>query len=627
MTMQWRSISCATTLIAIALAVSLHATDRRGEQAVPPPPPPPAVMQTPARDIPTVAATGTASVTGTVTADDENHMPLRHVTLTLSRSGLNDSRVTGTDDRGRFLFDRLPPGNYLLSASKGAYVPAQYGATKLGLPGSPIPLVEGQQFTAHPMTLVHGAVITGMLTDAKGKPVADTQVEATQFQTINGERRRRNFGGVGSAVSTDAHGVYRLYGLAPGDYLVSANTRLFVVANADIRELTPAEFQWARQQVQGAAAPVAPAPPPPKPITPAPTFYPGTGDVAVAAVVTLNRAEERQGVDFQLQYISTSRVSGVVIGADGQPAPGAVVVRASNQSGNQFAQTFDVAGTARAGGEGRFSYASVAPGAYSLNARSAPAAGSGRGGGPGQPPMPTMWGRADVTVNGDDISGVTIQLQPGMSVSGKVVFEGTTPPPADLTRVQPRLQAETGTTSVSVAVNNAPVGANADGTFKIDDVTPGLYRMTAGLNGAANGWAVKSASLNGRNVLDVPFEIHPSEDISDLVITFSDQHTELSGKLMEADGKPAPQFFVLAFPTDKKYWTPQSRWVKPARAGVDGGFKITGLPPGEYYFCALTEVDQTQLFDPGYLEQFISESMKLTLGDGEKKTQDLRVGG
>src|SRR5690349_14888838 len=90
---------------------------------------------------PQPALVGTAAISGTVVADDKDRTPVRRVTLTLYRSGVVDSRTTATDDKGRYLFTELPAGLYTLTAAKGAYVTTSYGATKAGLPGSPIPIV------------------------------------------------------------------------------------------------------------------------------------------------------------------------------------------------------------------------------------------------------------------------------------------------------------------------------------------------------------------------------------------------------------------------------------------------------------------------------------------------------
>ena len=57
-----------------------------------------------------------------------------------------------------------------------------------------------------------------------------------------------------------------------------------------------------------------------------------------------------------------------------------------------------------------------------------------------------------------------------------------------------------------------------------------------------------------------------------------------------------------------------------------GAYSIAGLPGGEYYLCALTELDATLQYEPEYLEQLIPAAIKISLAEGEKKQQNLQVG-
>jgi hypothetical protein len=165
---------------------------------------------------------------------------------------------------------------------------------------------------------------------------------------------------------------------------------------------------------------------------------------------------------------------------------------------------------------------------------------------------------------------------------------------------------------------------NPDGTFRIAGVIPGSTRLVVPAP-ATSPWAPKSAMLGGRDLLDESFEVRTGEDVSGLVVTFTDRPATLSGTLLDTTGQPAPQFFVLVYSTNRAFWTPNSRRTRPVRAGVDGSYRLTGLPPGEYFLCALTEVDPEQQYDPAYLEQFVPASIKITIADGEKKIQDLRI--
>ena len=97
--------------------------------------------------------------------------------------------------------------------------------------------------------------------------------------------------------------------------------------------------------------------------------------------------------------------------------------------------------------------------------------------------------------------------------------------------------------------------------------------------------------------------------------------------MFDGAGRVTPNFPIVVFATDRAYWTLGSRRVQTARPASDGKFKVTGLPAGEYYVCAVTAVDRTEVYDPAFLEPLVAVSFKITIADGEKKTQDLRLGG
>src|ERR1700683_1022691 len=212
--------------------------------------------QAPARDAPIRAPLrGTSAVSGTVVADDQAHTPVRRATLTLTRPGGNDARMTVTDDQGRFVFSDLPAATYTLAATKGAYLAASYGAVSPGAPPVPIPLKDGQRFTATPIVLIRGAVITGRVVDPNGRPMANVRVSATQFDVSAGERQPRTFAADGGFANTDSRGIYRMWGLPAGDYVVSVDATPNSLPTV---LMTPAEQQWIEQRQGSSATPNVP---------------------------------------------------------------------------------------------------------------------------------------------------------------------------------------------------------------------------------------------------------------------------------------------------------------------------------------------------------------------------------
>jgi hypothetical protein len=235
-----------------------------------------------------------------------------------------------------------------------------------------------------------------------------------------------------------------------------------------------------------------------------------------------------------------------------------------------------------------------------------------------------LWAMTEVVVSGQDISGLELTLAAGFSVSGKLVFDGTTAPapaPADLARVTVALLPQ-GATSMG-----APsVVAQPDGSFVIPGVGPGEYKLYANVPAGAaatSPWSLRSAIVNGVDAIDVSFAART--DVGGAVITFTDRPTELTGSLLDANGKPALDYYIIAFPVDRSLWTPQSRRIRSARPGNTGSFRIAGLPPGDYHVCAMTDLEQNLLYTAAYLEPLIAASIKLNLAEGEKKTQDLKI--
>jgi hypothetical protein len=138
---------------------------------------------------------------------------------------------------------------------------------------------------------------------------------------------------------------------------------------------------------------------------------------------------------------------------------------------------------------------------------------------------------------------------------------------------------------------------------------------------------VKSATAGGRDVLDTPLEIRPDSGISDVVVTFTDRVSELSGRISDKLDRPASEFYVVAFSIDPTRWRQRSRWLDaPRRPTAEGRYSFTGLPPGQYYLAVLPEYEQTIWYTPEYLEQVVPGAIKVTIGEGEKKTQDVRLG-
>jgi protocatechuate 3,4-dioxygenase beta subunit len=541
---------------------------------------------------------------------------VRHARVTLngdSTTGL----TTVTDDRGRFAFSQLRAGRFTLSAAKDGWVTTAYGAKRALHPGTAVVVASGQRVDLR-IQLVHGAVITGVVLDHTGQPSVGTTVRAMRYAMRNGERRLLP---LRSSVATDDRGEYRIYGLPPGDYVVGASWRpgFLGTQGNELQLTTDLDVRDARAGDRTAA--------PPQPIALASTFYPGTVVPAQAAVVSIKSGEERGGVDFTLQVVPTAHIDGSVLLPGAGPMPPGIKV--SLMASGQLAfpgVPFDGYRTAVVTPDATFSFADISPGRYTLLARATlPAAVLGAGA-PGGPPQ-IVWATADLSVDGDNLSGLILTLAPGMTIEGRVRFDGKSlTPPADLQSVKVTLQPVQSADAVTLTPSAAKV--DADGRFVLTGVVPGRYRLVGSLPSgtAAVGWGLQSAGVNGRDALDVPFDVQPNQNVTDAVVTFSDHVSRLEGHLQNAAGGAAPSYTIVVFPANQALWVPQSRRIQSARPSVDGAFAFANLPAGEYRLAAVDDIEPGQWDDPAVLQQLLPMSMAVSVGEGEKKIQNVQIG-
>jgi hypothetical protein len=145
---------------------------------------------------------------------------------------------------------------------------------------------------------------------------------------------------------------------------------------------------------------------------------------------------------------------------------------------------------------------------------------------------------------------------------------------------------------------------------------------------AATTWALKSIrSADGIDVADAPFDVEAGRDIDGLVVTLTDRPSVLSGRVIDAAGRPVSAFPILVFSTDSAHWMAGSRRVQQVRPANDGTYRITGLPAGQYYVGAVTTLELDDLYDPSFLQQIVPIAFTITIADGEAKEQNLKVGG
>ena len=237
---------------------------------------------------------GTATLSGRVIrGESSGRTPVARVIVSVSLGDASRNRQTVTDDQGRFQFDGLPAGSFLLTASRIGWVTTYYGSPRPGRPpGVRIAVADGTKITVE-IPIVPGSVIAGRVVDEDGQPMS-RMFPLLLEQRLVGNRqmlaRIKLREGVGFFErSTNDLGEFRLFGLPPGAYHLVLTPSIASGA----RFTTQDEVRWAMQP-PGAGGQI---PPLGAVAGYAMLFYPGTSDPAQSQAIVVGPGEVREGYD------------------------------------------------------------------------------------------------------------------------------------------------------------------------------------------------------------------------------------------------------------------------------------------------------------------------------------------
>jgi uncharacterized protein (DUF2141 family) len=546
--------------------------------------------------------TGTGRIRGRVLSSDSG-TPLRRAQVRLSGTDINPHSAT-TDGEGRFDFRDLPPGRFMLSATKSGYVTVQYGQTRAFEGGKPIELLTGQVIDKADLLVPRGSVISGRIVDEFGDPVTDANVAAMRSGWSNGRRRLQH---TGRTSMTNDLGQFRLYGLPAGDYYVSATLRdpgMMEMSFAVMGGPTPPSGS-------GSAAGYAP------------TYFPGTPNGADAQKITIAAGQDAPNTDFALLPVRLARIAGVVVNSEGKPVDGSMVN--ISPRGGEAGLGMMGGGAARTGRDGAFTISGIAPGDYVLQTHAMRITTSGSGDAMtvvarfGGTDSDAESGSLPISVGGEDIANVVIATTRGATASGRLTFEaGATP--ASLTNVGVMAIPTTDDSPMSMG---GVTSVKPDGSFEIHGLSGmRMFRV----NGLRRGLAVKAVLANGVDVTDTGVEFKAGEALTGMEILATAKTTEISGTVKDAAGAALKDFTVVVFSTDPQRWAlPNSRYVAGARPDQEGRFHLADLPPGSYYAAAVDYLVQGEWEDPEILDSLKGRAVSVRVDEGEKKAIDLKL--
>lgn len=547
---------------------------------------------------------GNSTISGRVISAEG--APLRRTQVMLAGAPVG-GRTTQTDSDGRYSFTALPAGRYTIRASRGGYVNLAYGQRTPSEPVRPVELAEGQALSGVNIVLPRGGAITGRVVDEFGEPMLQAQVQAYRYQyQPTGERTLQPGGG--SAV-TDDLGQFRLYGLNPGEYVISATSRnqFMPVVNGgggNINFTFDGSVQNDGLDTRGDEGY-------------APTFYPGTANPAEAQAVNLGLGQELS-VQLQLVPARLARVSGNVFDSQGRPVTGSAVMLRSS------ATVIGPNRSANSGADGSFNITGVAPGDYYLEVRPRPQPPAGGRGNANAPAVPDQeFASVPISVGGD-LSGLHVVTGKGATISGRVIFEGT--PPTNGPRI--RVVSQPVDPSRSIGLPNPRAQDEgflaADGSFELTRVTgPIFLRVQA--NGPGISYMTKSVIVDGVDVADTPFDPTRRGGVSNVTLVLTDKVTDIGGVVTDSRGTPLASSTVLIVAEDLPPGVSPQRYQRILQSDADGKFSVRGMPPGRYAAVAASGIDAAHQYDPATAQRVRQLGHSFSVREGETVALSLNL--
>jgi hypothetical protein len=526
----------------------------------------------------------TVAVQGVVT-DSRTGDPLPSVQIRLTARATGDTRpatltaFTGTD--GRFHMP-APPAEYTSVVQRPGY----FGPLQNGVPQSSVTkkltVIAGQQLPEQKFTLTPGGVITGRIVDEAGRPAGGMTIAAMQMRYDEGKRSLVRV----RTADTNELGEYRIYWVAPGDYLVVYEPALTSVATATQTSGPGSSNIQTR------------------------TYFPGTHQAEAARLVQVAPGAELKAVDFALRSIPSFRISGKVINpfvpAGGPPPelsalPGFTLINRDSPNAQELVMsTFANSATMADRQAGLFDLRGIPAGRYDIYASMRnPAYGVSFG------------GMTSVDLNSQDVKDVTITVKPPVDLSGRLVASGNIALPE---KIPVRLRFEGPLRVFSIA----EINADATGSFAFKSLVEGMYRISVT---PPPDTFVSEIRHGDRSILADGLVRISGDKPPGLEVILAPNAGSVSGSVTHPPGKTGADTIVVAVPDVAL--RKNAALFRTARPEDSGAFSLTNLAPGRYKLFAWESALETVWTNAEFLARHEDEGVSVTVTAG--KSGGLRV--
>ena len=502
---------------------------------------------------PPTNTSNTGSITGKVV--NESGQPLPNASIWAHATGsVGAGLMATTDHEGKFKLTGLQRVSYSITASMPSYMNPPRRSDESGT------YEVGDSVT---LVLVKGGVITGKVVTPDGEPVVAIAVRAEMTRDANG--RPINSSSMVQETPTDDRGIYRIYGLPAGTYIVmvggGTNDYSWTGINAFDNNV--------------------------------PTYAPSsTRDDA--AEINLRAGEEITDVDIRYRGEPGRSISGTISGPVREHTGFNVILTSIGEGGVQRNQSIYQDTNNR-----EFVMTGIPDGDYYLTAQTMHQSGD-----------QAVSDSKLIKLRGADVTGIELVTQPMGSVSGRVVLEETKV--AECTDKKRPVFTETSVSAWHkdqeagkdrarfVWSMGQPARADADGNVKLRNLAAGDYRFVTQFS--AKDWYLQSISFvpsgpktppaKPVDAMKVWTTVKPGDSLSGLTVTLAQGAASLSGELALGEGETVTEKLVVYLVPVEKVDDVLRFYAAPVNG--DGEVELNNIAPGRYWILAQPPIDGTE---------------------------------
>lgn len=518
------------------------------------------------------AKESTASIAGHVTMSGKAAAGVT-VVATLRNSFFDNKTIAKatTDDDGNYKLGGLPAGNLMILPLAKAYVVATGGAFKE--PGQSVNVTDAETITKIDFALVRGGVITGRITDAEGHPLIGEKVSLVTRDSALGPASQMYMLG-GTKNQTDDRGIYRVYGLGPGNYKVSVGQ---ASAGSAVSIMGMGGSQYLK------------------------TYYPSVEDETKATMIEIKEGSEVKSVDITVNKLGSGfAVSGRVIDAEsGAPVPSVYIGHSSLNEAGQQVGGMNFTGN-QSDANGKFRLEGLRPGRYSAYIFAA-----------GRENSNSNYSEAvTFEVADGDVTGIEIKVRRGATIKGVAVVENNSDPAVAALLQTVSIYAYVEQKGAAApSYSQSPIAA--DGSFQMAGLAPGRARLgMQGFPAPPKGLTLVRTEVDGLDQKE-GIEIGPGAQINGVRLLFAYGTGSVRGDV-KLEGGELPsgmslQVVVRSADGDSR------RFRRQAEVDARLHFVVENIPPGNYELVVMGARPMNDP-KPGPPLEFLKQKVAVTNG-------------